>query len=217
MALPLTLANIQKHVSSVTYEQLTKVCDDPLLTELSSEEGISRTYQGALANVRMGWYRDETDTITGLFIRVHTQDMIVASVLKEDGTLDELIITQHFTNLSEGVLLHVTKARQQFEVLQSAEHDKEIVFHLDALKEIPTIQAFFAKSREMLPEPYRTTLLPLPPKPLEEDPLKPRDPHDPKPASNDYHYFYIGGALLAILGIAYLAKKVLAKPQPAHG
>jgi hypothetical protein len=216
MALPLTLVNIQNHVSIVTYEQLAKVCDDPLLTQLSSEEGISRTYQGALANVRMGWYRDETDTINGLFIRVHTQNMIVASVLKEDGNLDELIITQQFTNLSEDVLLHVTKARQQFEVLQSAKHDEEIVFHLDALKEIPTIQAFFAKSREMLPEPYRTDLLPLPQKPL-ENPLQPRDPHGPKPASNDYNYLYIGGALLAILGIAYLAKRVVAKPQPAQG
>ena len=214
--LPLTLTNIQPHVSSVAYDALSKVCDDSVIGELSSPGGIPAVVQGSPSRVQMDWHTDESDQINGIFLCVYNDSLIQAwKILKDSSDSDFFEITiltkpRMYTGTSTP-MLHVTLANQTFERCAGTRHEEDVQFNFAAehLQNPEQIQDFFKHNQAMLPETLRRSLFPskVEHKHREPPPKKPSSPS----SSNNNNYLYIAGGIFLFLSIAYLAKRAFAK------
>jgi len=211
MAFPLTLANIKQHIDDVPYQALAKICSNEALQTLASPNGAKLDVQGKHSNVRIDWHRDaQTNTIDGIFFRVHNNEYIQAWRIIKDQDFDEpylITITHQHTTPSKIMFIHQGAAEQIFEQCVGASHEDPIAFEAEDLQDPGQIQAFFAKNQDMLPDSIRQRVFPQAP------PKKPIDGKDPAAPKSDNSYLYIAGALLLVLGIAFVAKRYFAAPR----
>lgn len=210
--LPLTLTNIQPHVSSVAYDALVKVCDDSVIGELSSPEGIPTVVQGSPSRIQMDWHTDESDQINGIFLCVYNDSLIQAWQILGSNFLEITITTiPLYTGISDKAL-HVTLANETFERCVGTRHEEDVQFNFTAeqLQNPEQIQDFFKHNQAMLPETLRQSLFPskVEHKRRESSPHRPKTP--PYSSSSNNHYYYILGAFL-FLSVAYLANRFFAK------
>lgn len=151
--LPLTLTNIQPHVSSVAYDALSKVCDDRALEQLSSPGGIPAVVQGSPSRVQMDWHTDESDQINGIFLCVYNNSLIQAwKILNGSSASDFSEITiltspRKYTGILTP-MLHVTLANKTFERCVGDRHAEDVQFNFTAeqLQNPDQIQAFFKRN-----------------------------------------------------------------------
>ncbi len=208
MSLPFTLENIQPRVSDVVYQQLEARVSNADLQELSSPEGRNYMDRGTLCNVQIGWHRDETDTIDGIFLRIFDQKTIQAWKCLKDQDYDlpyELTVTAMHTTPLTIMLLHQTRAKQLFAPLALPKSEDSATFDIpvETLKTPEEIRAFFGKNREMLPDSIREVISPC---------VKP--PEDPPQRGRKPNVMRIGIVLLLIIGVAYVVKRSFTQSKP---
>lgn len=218
---PLTLANIQLHLSGIAYEALGKVCDDDKLEHLSKPEGLNLQVQREPSNVRMGWHRDQDNRITGIFLRIYSNKLLQAYTFSQfddpdvgpKKQVDYLVVINKFTNPYLDKMINKQEADRIFACLAGAPHTEAIDFQVQPQETPEVIQDFFQKSPTMLPSPLRKQLFPEPPK---EPPKSPKKNKEEPNSSNGPSYLYIAGGLLLILGAAYIAKQYFGKSKQQH-
>ena len=208
MSLPFTLENIQPRVSDVVYQQLAAKVSDEDLQELSSPEGRNYIDRGTLCNVQIGWHRDETDAINGIFLRIFDQQTIQAWKCLRDQDYDlpyELTVTAMHTTPTTIMFIHQTRAKQLFDPLALPESEDSATFNIPAetLKNPEIIRGFFGKNREMLPDSIREAISPC---------LKP--PEDLARPRRKPNFTRIGLVLLLVIGVAYVVKRSFTQSKP---
>lgn len=198
MSIPkLTLNSVKSHISLDTYNVLESYCNDSLLAELSSPNGISRIYKGVNVNVRMGWHRDEANIISGLFMRIYGNNFIEASIITKDSNKRDISIDQHDTFEFPTSLIDSSEAERLFAVLNSEHGEKEIIkLEIENIKKTEEIKAFFMKNQDMLPESFKEKIFPKPcPNPT------------PSNETNNGQNFFIITIVVIIAGVIVVSAK----------
>ena len=214
---PLTLANIQPHLSDIAYKALAEVYDDDKLEQLSKPEGLNLEVEKLPSNVRMGWHRDQADSITGIFLRIYSQEFLQAYTFSQFNDpdvglkkqVDYLVVINQFTTPYMDKVINKQEADRIFACLTGDPHKEAIDFQVQPQETPEVIQNFFQTSPTMLPSPLREQLFPEPPKSLKKEKGEAN-------SSNETSYFYIAGGLLLLLGAAYIAKQYFGKSKQQH-
>lgn len=183
------------------------------LEEFSSENGGNYRFGNKAYNIRIGWNRDDADKINGLFFRSYTSNSIQA--YKLTGLVDNELIeissdtTVHKKQLnnfaSSGIidplsgLFFDACAQYSFirqltkSILFTSEepipYEGEISCNIENLQEKEKVKRFFEKNKDMLPDPLREHVF------------------------YERNYFYIGGAILCIIGMVFIARKYIFQPE----
>ena len=206
---PLTLSNIQPHLSTVAYNALSKVCYDSALETLSSPNGASVVVQLLASRVQMEWHIDEGKRINGIFLCIYNSSMIQAwKFINEDLHEITILTTPLYTGVSHPIL-HVSLAERTFGQCVGTDHEEQVQFQAVHLENPGQIHAFFKNNQEMLPEPLRQTLFP----PVVERKRREtaRRKNSSSLSNNNNNYYYIAGGVLLFLSIAFLSKRYFAK------
>ena len=207
---PLTLENIKHFIDDIPHQELSNVCTNGDLQELSSSNGAPLVVQGKPSNVRIGWHLNETNQIDGIFLRIYNNEYLQAWKILPDQNMDEpyqLTVTPQHTTLSKTIFIHATLSKEIFDQCAGVHHKKTIVFQAEHLQHPDQIRDFFAKNQDMLPDSIRQRGFP------EVPPKKHIDGKGPAAPKSDNTYLYIAGALLFVFGIAFVAKRYFAAPK----
>lgn len=197
MTTPVNLADIQTHLPNVystlqTASMFTgtsmETFDQPL-KELSS--GFSMEVNGNPTEFRIGWHRDETDKIQGLFLRIYNQNSITA--YRYTNSIEMISIENHQTTTSSSnVIAFFSMLQPLITQPNIKDHPRKPTCQIEHLGHPEKIQDFFKNNPDMLPQPVRDKVF---------------------PSTLSSKYIYLIGGLILTIGVIYLAKKYFKNPK----
>lgn len=206
-----TLDSIKTHISGITHGAIAKVCNNDLLGQLKQPEGVNLTKDEENWNVRMDWHTDEAGVIDGLFMRMMSQTVVDAFIIR-NGSYDNLTFmsTGAPTAYSADSIIHVTKAKQLFECMGGTPYDQPVTLNRHELKNPELIKPFFNQNQDMLPEWIREQLFPhIPTPPRTPEPTKKPTQRPEEPNKESRKTLYLGIAVLLVAAIVFVAKRSL--------
>lgn len=198
---PLTREGIRPFLTDEIDEILqTNRYSDQDIVQFFSDEGELRCGNDCTYLIHMMWHRDQSNKVTGIFIRAILDDgSLLCWINPNVDNRRHFIWIRDNRTIIEGK--PITKGLQG-DVNTMLRTSKSPKIHVTQPQiSIPNLQnrediaAFFDRDREVLPEALRERIfLPAP-----QDPLP--------PLRNNHTYLYMGAALLLLIGIGILAKK----------
>ncbi|NRA90191.1 MAG: hypothetical protein HRU43_03560 [Simkaniaceae bacterium] len=144
-------------------EYIQEHLDDKSLRNLTSPEGITVLRDQTPTNVRVGWLKDESQEITGIFFSFVTNNMVEIQKISDKLAHEQpnkLTILTNYTGATAPIL-HSRLYNKCFSAHKLEKADA-VALELVAgeLKEPETIREFCAGNREMLPTTLRNALMP---------------------------------------------------------
>ena len=162
MAISFSVANLTKFIPKCR-ELIDKHLDDQILCDLISPTGITVLRNHSPTNVRVGWLKDESHKITGIFFSFVTTNTVEIQKISDQlgyGQPNKLTISKNYTGTTDSCL-HWGTYTELFSVHKLKKADAvalELV--AETLEKPETIRKFCAGNREMLPIPLRDALMP---------------------------------------------------------